>query len=29
MLGNHDNYADGAQQNYLVLNQPYHQLIDI
>ena len=29
MMGNHDNYADGALQNYLVLNQPYHQLIDI
>lgn len=29
MMGNHDNYADNALQNYLVLNQPYHQLIDI
>lgn len=29
MMGNHDNYADNALKNYLVLNQPYHQLIDI
>lgn len=29
MMGNHDNYADNALENYLVLNQPYHRLIDI
>ncbi len=29
MMGNHDNYADNAINNYLVLNQPYHRLIDI
>lgn len=29
MMGNHDNYAKGAQDNYLVLRQPYHRLIDI
>ncbi len=29
MMGNHDNYADHAQQNYLVLQQPYHRLLDI
>lgn len=29
MMGNHDNYADNALKNYLVLDQPYHRLIDI
>lgn len=29
MMGNHDNYADNALKNYLVLGQPYHRLIDI
>lgn len=29
MMGNHDNYADNALKNYLVLNQPYHRLVDI
>ncbi|MBP3471911.1 MAG: metallophosphoesterase [Paraprevotella sp.] len=29
MMGNHDNYADKAQENYQVLSQPYHQLVDI
>lgn len=29
MMGNHDNYADHAQENYRVLQQPYHRLIDI
>lgn len=29
MMGNHDNYADNALQNYLVLDQPYHRLVDI
>lgn len=29
MMGNHDNYADNALNNYLVLDQPYHRLIDI
>lgn len=29
MMGNHDNYADNALDNYLVLNQPYHRLVDI
>lgn len=29
MMGNHDNYGDPVRENYLVLDQPYHRLIDI
>lgn len=29
MMGNHDNYSENAQANYLTLGQPLHQLIDI
>lgn len=29
MMGNHDNYADHAADNFGVLGQPFHRLIDI
>lgn len=29
LMGNHDNYADGANDNYAKLGQPRHQFIDI
>lgn len=29
MMGNHDNYGDPVRENYLVLDQPYHRLVDI